>query len=657
MNVGDLPQGRLRRLALALVVVVVPPALTLIWLGAQWLERDRTFLERNERDRRSALGADVASVLRSSLADAEKSVTAGPVPQGASRLTLTSLNVVGEPRAHLLWNGRRRPLPQTPSESFFDAEVLEEGGHEDQALAIYRQRATSTDPAVRAGALVRVARVYRRRHGWEAAIAAYRTLSTITAVDLEGVPADLLARRGLCAMLREAGRREDLAREAHALALEFVGGRWSLDRSTWQWTAAELEEWTGGPLSVPEEARAVSEAQDALLAAWPELSHDAAPRARRLVVGDTVRSTVLLQTDADQVVALVITPATLRSWAIRAAPRSDDGAVALTDEAGRVLAGRATAADAPALTLKGETTELPWTIVVGGGDPSTVARELLARSRLLAAGLGAVLLLLGGGGYFLWRVVQQEMTVARQQTAFVSAVSHEFRTPLTSFRHITELLQEGDEMPVARRQTFYAALARNTERLHRLVESLLDFSRLDSGRWNASLTVIEIGPFVERVVEEFRHSLEADRATITTDTRATPPLHVRADAGMLATALWNLLDNAVKYSSPPAVVRVSVCRQAADAEIAVTDSGFGIPAAERTEIFRRFVRGERALELRITGTGLGLTMVSEIARMHRGRVELESRESAGSTFRIVLPMLQRAAVEAHEPTGAPSQAT
>ena len=82
----------------------------------------------------------------------------------------------------------------------------------------------------------------------------------------------------------------------------------------------------------------------------------------------------------------------------------------------------------------------------------------------------------------LTRVVHRELAVARLQTDFVSAVSHEFRTPLTSLRHITELLEENDNIPPDRRQTFYAALGRSTERLHRLVESLLDFGRMELGR-------------------------------------------------------------------------------------------------------------------------------------------------------------------------------
>ena len=92
-----------------------------------------------------------------------------------------------------------------------------------------------------------------------------------------------------------------------------------------------------------------------------------------------------------------------------------------------------------------------------------------------------MLVLLAGGGYMLWRVTRQEMAVNRLQTEFVSAVSHEFRSPLTSLRHATELLSEHDDLPSERRRTFYRAMEHDTRRLQRLVESLLDFSRMEAG--------------------------------------------------------------------------------------------------------------------------------------------------------------------------------
>ena len=121
-------------------------------------------------------------------------------------------------------------------------------------------------------------------------------------------------------------------------------------------------------------------------------------------------------------------------------------------------------------------------------------------------------MLLVAGSFVLWRVIQRELAVARLQTDFVAAVSHEFRTPLASLRHVTELLEENDDLPPERRRAFYEVLGRNTERLHRLVESLLDFARMEDGR-----KPYDLQPHRRRrrsttdVVAEFRQDSRARR--------------------------------------------------------------------------------------------------------------------------------------------------
>ena len=112
---------------------------------------------------------------------------------------------------------------------------------------------------------------------------------------------------------------------------------------------------------------------------------------------------------------------------------------------------------------------------------------------------------------------------------------------------------------------------------------------------------------------------------------------VEADREALSHALWNLLDNAVKYSPGGRVVRVQVRGEREGVAFLVCDEGLGIPKEERAEIFGRFVRGAKAVELGIKGTGLGLAMVSHIAEAHRGKIEVQSEEGRGSTFRLVLP--------------------
>jgi signal transduction histidine kinase len=233
--------------------------------------------------------------------------------------------------------------------------------------------------------------------------------------------------------------------------------------------------------------------------------------------------------------------------------------------------------------------------------------------------------------------VQRELAVARLQSEFVSAVSHEFRTPVTSLRHVVELLQEDDEVNLDRRRAFYDVLSRNTDRLHRLVESLLDFSRMEHGRKVYDLQPLDACALVSTIVEDFRtDSASRDRAVSLTIPQQGS-FFVRADTAALGHALWNLLDNAVKYSPGGGHVAVTVESHPRGVAIVVSDQGIGVPSAEREEILRKFVRGQNASRLGIKGTGMGLAIVMHIVKAHAGRLELESQEGRGSLFRILLP--------------------
>lgn len=278
--------------------------------------------------------------------------------------------------------------------------------------------------------------------------------------------------------------------------------------------------------------------------------------------------------------------------------------------------------------------------MVASDDGAAEMRELALRERVVSVGLTGIVLLLAGGGWCLWRVMQRELAVAQLQADFVSAVSHEFRTPLTSLQHVAELLEENDNLPAERRRSFYSLLGRNTDRLRRLVESLLDFGRMESGRKPYDLCPDDAGVIAAETVAEFQKDAGPRGFTVDLDVIEHREFHVRADRAALTYAIWNLLDNATKYSAESRTIWISVRGQADGVVIAVRDAGFGVPSRERKEIFRKFVRGEKAKQLGIKGTGLGLALVSHIVEAHGGRIELESEEGAGSTFRLVLPALE-----------------
>ena len=227
------------------------------------------------------------------------------------------------------------------------------------------------------------------------------------------------------------------------------------------------------------------------------------------------------------------------------------------------------------------------------------------------------------------------MRVARLQSDFVAAVSHEFRSPLSSLRQISEMLTE-DRLPSekARRES-YSVLARESERLQHLVEGLLEFGRFDAGRAVYHFESLELRGFLHALVADFQERVAALGYRVELNL-PDADVHVHADREALSRAVWNLLDNAVKYSPDSRTVWVDVEAKEHRVSIAVRDSGFGIPVNEQREIFEKFVRGSESKARRIKGTGIGLAMVRHIIHAHGGEILLTSEPGKGSRFTMVL---------------------
>jgi signal transduction histidine kinase len=604
-----------------ILTVVVPPAATLAFLGGELLRQDRVLI--NQRLAEARGRAADAAILRLDRRLREAEALLPGVPHdGLVRFSLAARSLTVQPPDALLWWPIAPALTQAPSAPFVGVELLEFRGRQADALSAYVALTQSNDRATRAGAWLRVARVHRAAGRWDTALAAYQQLAAFDDVGVAGMSAGLQARRAGLATLDEAGRARARLETATRLARDLYVGRWQLDKESWDLAWADL--------AAPEKT-AVHDADRHLasLAADALWRRRSEPTPGRMFVSNAEGFATVLRPADDH--AIVVLPGALERW--RDEARREAGVSALQ----LLVPGNNDGPSAAGGTIVGtEASRLPWLMVVGHPDGTAIEREIAARRRLLMAGLAAVIALLAGGGYVVWRLVERELAVARLKADFVAAVSHEFRTPLTSVGHIAELLDEDDDLPRERRRELYAALGRNAQRLRRLVESLLDFARLEAGRRPYDLQPLDVSSWVPGVVEAFRRDAAAG-VPVNVESGPMSGTTVLADRSALTNALWNLLDNAVKYSPERAPVRVAVERRSAGVAIAVHDAGLGVDDDERDEIFERFVRGARARELGVPGTGLGLAMVSHIMAAHGGRVEMESAVGTGSTFRLVLP--------------------
>jgi signal transduction histidine kinase len=230
--------------------------------------------------------------------------------------------------------------------------------------------------------------------------------------------------------------------------------------------------------------------------------------------------------------------------------------------------------------------------------------------------------------------------VSRLQSEFVATVSHEFRSPLTAMRQLSEILALGRVPSEERRQKYYDTLVAETRRLQRLVETVLNFGRMEDGARRYRFEETDAGDVVEGVVSEFAPELAASGRRIEVS-RPSGPCPVQADPEAIALAVRNLLDNALKYSPDEPAVFVSWGREDDAVAIRVRDEGMGIPAGEQRMIFQKFVRGRAAIAANVKGTGVGLAMVRHIVRAHGGDIRVASAPGEGSTFTMRLPARQR----------------
>jgi signal transduction histidine kinase len=273
-----------------------------------------------------------------------------------------------------------------------------------------------------------------------------------------------------------------------------------------------------------------------------------------------------------------------------------------------------------------------WKIGVFMQNPARLGES--ARTLRLTVTLLIVVLLMAiaFGSWLIVSDLKRQLALARQKTDFVSNVSHELKTPLTSIRMFSELLAENRVEEPARQRQFLRIITAETARLTRLINNVLDFSRMERGEKTYKMERLDLRTIVEEICATYRPHLEEHGFSFECAVPSSS-VFVKGDRDALAQVLVNLLSNAEKYSGEKKDIRVDLH----PAGFRVCDRGLGVPKGCEQKIFEQFFRAHDSLASGIEGSGLGLTLAQQIVHAHGGTIGYEPRESGGSCFIVRLP--------------------
>ena len=326
---------------------------------------------------------------------------------------------------------------------------------------------------------------------------------------------------------------------------------------------------------------------------------------------------------------------------LRSSEAQPEFALALLDDRGKPVATQP--ADAAARDWKhpfvaSEIGELlpHWEAALYLASPTALAESARGLWRTLAFTIAGAVALIAFGGWLVVADARRQLALAQQKTDFVSNVSHELKTPLTSIRMFAELMHDRPQ-PAEKQGQYLRIITVEAERLTRLINNVLDFAKIGRKQKRVEKKPLDLHSLVARVWES--QELHLREAHFTTRWEAAPgPYPVLGDDDALAQVLVNLLSNAEKYSTDRKDVELHSWLDEAHVNIAVLDRGMGVPNGDDKKIFEAFYRAHDSLASGIQGSGLGLTLAQRIAREHGGTIQFERREGGGCRFTLRVPL-------------------
>jgi signal transduction histidine kinase len=654
-SIGRLPFPR-RRVALVLFVFLVPFGV-LTALAIRTLNQDRELAVRREEDQRRQVAAAVRQEFLGRLENLKLRALSGAVDVRSDDRARDSADAivlvarVEDRRLVLPWESRtaagdvRRILAEQPFADLVSRGETEELVHQrpGTASSFYRRALSSArHPSQVASSELLVARALGKSgRAAEARTYDRRTLARpLALVDEQGVPFALYASRRVADLeglaiedaraaleaARQAGAAPVMSPAAVHMANAVVATLRSKGPPEIQALVSTAQQAITTQIARGEQALALQQTFPALARQFPSeaarrseplwLPFGQGPWLVTLSADISSRQTILIAVDALKAFDRLETAARcVAAGGCRLAQASDAG----PDEypLGPAL---------PGLTL--------IQVTSGASDGS---QRRLPKQGFYVAALSLVLALAAFGGYLLWRDVRRELRVAELRSQFVSSVSHELKTPLTAIRMFAETLRMGRPGDPATRDEYLDIIINESERLTRLLNNVLDFSRIESGRKTYQFAPHDLKSIVRTAARAMHYPLARQGFELQVDVgEGIPP--VQSDPDALEQAILNLLANALKYSGDARKIELRLARDEAHAVISVRDWGIGIDPVDQRRIFDKFYRVARPENRLIPGTGLGLTLVDHIVRSHHGLVGVDSTPGGGSTFRIHLPL-------------------
>jgi two-component system phosphate regulon sensor histidine kinase PhoR len=256
------------------------------------------------------------------------------------------------------------------------------------------------------------------------------------------------------------------------------------------------------------------------------------------------------------------------------------------------------------------------------------------RKHAFAYSMAGVFALTSIGSILVYRTLTQEARLSQLRSDFVSAVSHEFRSPLSSILALSERLEGFRISDPQKLAEYHQVIGAEARRLSALVTRLLDFAQIERGKKTYSLDRVDLAAIVRDAVEACRYVVRRDRIGVA---GGTASMWVMGDRTALQHSIQNLIENAAKYSPADSPITVSCESQNGAHIVGVQDAGIGVPVAEQSKIFEKFYRGQQASALDAQGVGIGLALVKHVMEHHHGTVSVDSEPGKGSRFRLSLP--------------------